>query len=77
VVTFAKKLLTLREKAPSFATMAQQHTPFSEGQKYTSQQAVMERVCDEKSGERRGDQLKMTTPPIACFRNTKGLPTSK
>jgi hypothetical protein len=29
--------------------------------KYTSPQAVMERVCDEKSGERRGDQLQMTT----------------
>jgi hypothetical protein len=28
----------------------------------------MERVCDEKSGERRGDQLKMTTKPVACFR---------
>jgi hypothetical protein len=28
----------------------------------------MERVCDEKSGERRGDQLKIVTPPVACFR---------
>jgi hypothetical protein len=28
----------------------------------------MERVCDEKSGERRGDQLKMATELIACFR---------
>jgi hypothetical protein len=28
----------------------------------------MERVCDEKSGERRGDQLKITTKPVACFR---------
>jgi hypothetical protein len=36
--------------------------------KYTRQQAVMERVCDEKSGERRGDQLKIATPPVACFR---------
>jgi hypothetical protein len=29
---------------------------------------VAERICDEKSGEWRGDQLKITTPPIACFR---------
>jgi hypothetical protein len=28
----------------------------------------MERVCDEKSGERRGDHLKITTQAIACFR---------
>jgi hypothetical protein len=28
----------------------------------------MERVCDEKSGERRGDQLKIATEPVACFR---------
>jgi hypothetical protein len=33
-----------------------------------SQQAVMERVCDEKSEERRGDQLKIATNVIACFR---------
>jgi hypothetical protein len=28
----------------------------------------MERVCDEKSGERRGDKLKTITEPVACFR---------
>jgi hypothetical protein len=28
----------------------------------------MERVCDEKSGERRGDHIKITTKPVACFR---------
>ena len=37
-------------------------------QKRPNQQAVMERVCDEKSGERRGDNLKMTTQAVACFR---------
>ena len=36
--------------------------------KYTRQQAVMERVCDEKSGERRGDHLKIATKLFACFR---------
>ena len=28
----------------------------------------MERDCDEKSGERRGDNLKMATKVAACFR---------
>jgi hypothetical protein len=28
----------------------------------------MERVCDEKSGERRGDNLNIVTSLIACFR---------
>ena len=37
-------------------------------QKQPRQQAVMERVCDEKSGERRGDNLKITTQAVACFR---------
>ena len=37
-------------------------------QKQARQQAVMERVCDEKSGERRGDNLKITTQAVACFR---------
>jgi hypothetical protein len=37
-------------------------------QKRPSQQAVIERICDEKSGERRGDQRKTTTEPVACFR---------
>ena len=37
-------------------------------QKRPSQQALMERVCDEKSGERRGDNLKMTTQAVAFFR---------
>jgi hypothetical protein len=29
---------------------------------------VAERVCDEKSGERRGDNRQIITPPVACFR---------
>ena len=37
-------------------------------QKRPRQQAVMERVCDEKYGERRGDYLKMTTQAVAFFR---------
>ena len=37
-------------------------------QKRPRQQAVMERVCDEKSGERRGDNLQITTQAVACFR---------
>jgi hypothetical protein len=28
----------------------------------------MERVCDEKSGERRGEKLKISTGLVACFR---------
>ena len=28
----------------------------------------MERVCDEKYEERRGDHLKITTQVVACFR---------
>jgi hypothetical protein len=32
-------------------------------------QAAVRRGFDEKSGERRGDQLTNTTPLIACFRN--------
>ena len=36
--------------------------------KRPNQQAVMERVCDEKSGEGRGDHLKITTQAVACFR---------
>ena len=37
-------------------------------QKRPRQQAVMERVCDEKSGERRGDNLQITTQAVACLR---------
>ena len=44
------------------------HHAASGRQKRPSPQAVMERVCDEKSGERRGDNLKMTTQAVACFR---------
>jgi hypothetical protein len=53
-----------RKAVPTRAT----HTTPARDKKYTSQQAVMERVCDEKSGERRGEKLKIATPPFACFR---------
>jgi hypothetical protein len=37
------------------------HITPARDKKYINQQAVMERVCNEKSGERRVDQLQMTT----------------
>ena len=43
-------------------------TKLARNSKRPNQQAVMERVCDEKSGERRGDNLKITTQAVACFR---------
>ena len=43
-------------------------TKLARNSKRPNQQAVMERVCDEKSGERRGDHLQMTTKVSACFR---------
>ena len=58
----------LRVKTPQRTATASPHTTSARDKKYTNQQAVMERVCDEKSGERRGDQLQITTPPVACFR---------
>ena len=43
-------------------------TKLARNSKRPSQQAVMERVCDKKSGERRGHHLQMTTQMGACFR---------
>jgi hypothetical protein len=42
------------------------------------QQAVIERVCDAKIGERRGNALKMATTLIACSRKflTAQIPQS-
>jgi hypothetical protein len=42
------------------------------------QQAVIERVCDAKIGERRGNPLKMVTTLIACSRKflTAQIPQS-
>jgi hypothetical protein len=58
----------LHEKNLSSSQPSPPHTTPARNKKYKCQQAVMERVCDEKSGERRGDQLKMATQPVACFR---------
>jgi hypothetical protein len=58
----------LRVKTRQLATTTPPHTTYAQDKKYMSQQAVMERVCDEKSGERRGDHLKIATGWIACFR---------
>ena len=63
-----RKRATAARKPPQRATTYLPHTTSARDKKYTSQQAVMECVCDEKSGERRGDHLKMTTEPVACFR---------
>jgi hypothetical protein len=63
-----KNALPLHEKNLSVRPSSLPQTTSARDKKYTSQQAVMERVCDEKSGERRGDHLKITTKLIACFR---------
>jgi hypothetical protein len=59
---------TVARQTPQRVTNTSSHATPARDKKYNSQQAVAERVCDEKSGERRGDQLKITTPPGACFR---------
>jgi hypothetical protein len=43
-------------------------TPPRATERANASQAVVRRGFDEKSGERRGDQLKISTKPVACFR---------
>ena len=74
----ARHIAGARQKQPSSSplhsgceTKAAKFEPITQrvrDKKQPRQQAVMERVCDEKSGERRGDNLQITTQAVACFR---------
>ncbi len=48
--------------------MLEAKTPTRATERYHASQAVVRRACDENSGERRGDHLKIFTQLVACFR---------